>query len=99
MRWPIFFRGFLQAVFVLYCIEAGVFLILVPWREAWQRLLLDLPISTLHPLLLTPIARGAVSGFGLVHLVWGAHDLRGLLGARPGDGATDQAASGHLREW
>jgi hypothetical protein len=26
-------------------------------------------------LLGAPIVRGAVSGFGLVHFVWGAHDL------------------------
>ncbi len=25
--------------------------------------------------LLHPIVRGAITGFGLVHLIWGAHDL------------------------
>lgn len=79
MRWRPFLGGFLRAVFVLYCIEAGVFLVLVPWREAWQRLLTDFPIASLRTVLFAPWARGAITGFGLVHLVWGAHDLRQLL--------------------
>ena len=29
-----------------------------------------------------PVVRGAVSGFGLVHLVWGAHDLLGWIERR-----------------
>ena len=29
-----------------------------------------------------PIVRGAVSGFGLVHLVWAAHDLLGWIERR-----------------
>ena len=33
----------------------------------------------LHDLLLHPAFRGAVSGFGVYHLVWGTHDLDRLL--------------------
>jgi hypothetical protein len=39
-------------------------------------------LGFLGPLLLHPLFRGAVSGFGLVHLVWGANDLQALLGWR-----------------
>lgn len=79
MRFRLFLRGFLRALFILYCVEAGIFLTILPWRETWDRLLLDLPYPMLHDLLLRPLVRGAVSGFGLVHLVWSAHDLEGLF--------------------
>jgi hypothetical protein len=71
-----------RILFVVYCVEAGVFLILAPWGPMWARTLSHLPLGFLGPLLLHPLFRGAVSGFGLVHLVWGANDLQALLGWR-----------------
>jgi hypothetical protein len=82
MRWATFLRGFARAFFVLYCVEAGLFLTLAPWRSAWPHLLMAFPVVSLRNLLLDPVARGAISGFGLVHLVWGFHDLRELLRSR-----------------
>ena len=82
MSWRPFLRGFLRALFILYCIEAGVFLVLVPWREAWSQLLFGFPSQTVRQALLTSVGRGAVTGFGLIHLVWGAHDLQELLASR-----------------
>jgi hypothetical protein len=35
--------------------------------------------EALRVILIHPVFRGAVSGFGAVHLVWGAHDLEVLL--------------------
>jgi hypothetical protein len=37
--------------------------------------MLQIPFAGLRMLALTTSARGAVSGFGLVHLIWGAHDV------------------------
>lgn len=71
-------------LFILYCIDAGVLLLLAPWSLTWDRLALELPLGLLRGLFLHPVARGAVSGFGLVHLVWGAHDLDALLARRRG---------------
>ena len=66
-------------LFVLYCLEAGLFLVFAPWNGGWDRLAFRMPIDTLRDLLLATGFRGAMSGFGLVHLVWGLHDLRGLV--------------------
>ena len=82
MRWATFLQGLARALFVLYCVEAGVFLTLAPWRAAWPHLLMAFPVVGLRNVMLEPLARGAISGFGLVHLVWGAHDLRELLRRR-----------------
>jgi hypothetical protein len=82
MRRSPFIDGLISALFVLYCIEAGAFLALAPWREVWLKFAAWFPDPTLHPILLHPLTRGAVTGFGLVHLVWGIHDLERLLARR-----------------
>jgi len=61
--------------FALYCLEAGLFFVVVPWTRLW----------TLNPLLhsseaMTLLAgnafvRGFVSGFGVVHLIIGIRDI------------------------
>jgi len=78
MRW-----GWLpQAFFVLYCIEAGVLLLLAPWSTSWDRTVIRVPSLAVQGVLAHPLLRGAVSGFGLVHLVWGVHDLDRWLARR-----------------
>lgn len=73
-----------RILFVLYCVEAGVFLLLTPWSPRWEQSLIELPATGLTLFLLHPAVRGAISGFGLVHLIWGAHDLDLWLAARRG---------------
>ena len=71
MRSESIFRG----VFVVYCVEAGLFLCLSPWLTAWSHALILLPFGPLRDFLLTSWVRSAISAFGLLHLVWGVHDL------------------------
>ena len=71
-----------RALFILYCFEAGTFLVIVPWTLAWDRNFVQVAASWLRSLLLEPALRGAVSGFGLVHLLWGAHDLETWIAQR-----------------
>jgi len=75
-------RRLLHLLFVLYCAEAGFFLVVVPWSAAWERMAASLGSASLAGMLGASIVRGAVSGFGLVHWVWGAHDLFGWMERR-----------------
>lgn len=75
-------RSLIRFLFVLYCIEVGVLLALAPWSPNWDRAVVQLPLDSLRLALLHPAVRGAFTGFGLVHLVWGAHDLDLWLLAR-----------------
>jgi hypothetical protein len=68
-----------RILFILYCIEAGTFLVLAPWSPVWDRVLLQIPGELAHSVGLYPFVRAAVTGFGLIHLVWGAHDLDELI--------------------
>lgn len=72
-----------QYLFILYCTTIGVALLFLPWSPGWDRLVLNLPFDGLR-WLVAPAARGAISGFGLVHLVWSVHELREFL--RPSAG-------------
>ena len=64
-----------RLIFALYCAEAGIFLLTAPWLSAWDRLAYSMPWTDLRWILLAPLARSAVSAFGLIHLVWLAHDV------------------------
>jgi hypothetical protein len=65
----------LPIFFALYCLEAGLFFLVVPWTMIW----------TLNPLLHSnpmvgmwadnPFVRGFVSGVGLLHLIVSIRDL------------------------
>jgi hypothetical protein len=77
MRSSALFRVF----FILYCAEAGLFLLFAPWSLVWDRTVMQLPLGVLRDLSMQPLLRSALSGFGLVHLVWGLHDLMLLLTA------------------
>ena len=66
----------MRYVFILYCAAVGVVLVLAPWSPGWDQMLSYL--SAEFELLRRPLLRGALSGFGLVHLVWCLHDLHGL---------------------
>ena len=52
---------------------------LIPWSPGWDRMLSHLPAG--FEILRLPLLRGAITGFGLVHLVWCAHDLLQMLRA------------------
>lgn len=71
-----------RVFFVIYCFEAGFLLLIAPWHPTWDRTVMQLSAAALRNLLLHPMMRGGVSGFGLIHLVWGAHDLAALLAQR-----------------
>jgi hypothetical protein len=68
-----------RILFILYCVEAGTFLVLAPWSTVWDRTLIQISFDLLRTAALHPLARAAVTGFGLIHLVWGAHDLDELI--------------------
>ena len=68
-----------RLLFILYCVEAGTFLLLAPWSPVWASLLIQIPLPVVHAAFLHPLLRAGMSGFGIIHLVWGAHDLDELI--------------------
>jgi len=84
------FDSLYRVLFLIYCLEAGVFLLFAPWSQAWDRLILLAPLGLFRSLLLAPWLRGLLTGFGVVHLLWVLHDVDlWARGVAPTDGETE----------
>jgi len=84
--WP-YLRFFL---YLLYYFEVGLFLIVAPWAEGWDRQVALLSAPGLTPWLRSGYMRGGVSAVGLIHLVWGVLEaLSAARGARAAGGSAE----------
>ena len=71
---PRWFRRLSSVLFVVFCFELGLFLLVYPWTDAWADnyfsvAVPDSALSTWRTLWNNPYVRGGVSGLGLVN-VW-----------------------------
>ena len=57
-----------MVLYASYLTNVGLFLLLLPWSEAWARFVLLTP-PKVGAILDIPALRGAVSAFGLLHLI------------------------------
>ena len=58
----------LLLTFILFCLELGVFLLLLPWSALWERNYFLFRYPALAPYLLNNVLRGVISGLGLVDI-------------------------------
>jgi len=65
----------LALFFALYCLEAGLLFIVVPWTRVWTLSPLWQGNAFLAVWAMNPFVRGFVSGFGVVHLIIGLKDI------------------------
>jgi hypothetical protein len=59
---------------VVSSLLVGVILAVVPWTGLWDSNYLLQPYPSLRFLLLSPFARGTVTGLGLVNIVMAVHE-------------------------
>ena len=70
-----------RVVVVLYFLEAGLMLVVVPWTRFWDRNYFVELQPLLETALTTPVVRGSVSGLGLICVGAALVELRdGLRG-------------------
>jgi hypothetical protein len=62
-------------LYVLICLEVGIFLMLVPWSVIWERNYFLQVYPGLRPLLLDPTFRGAISGLGVANVYFVLHEV------------------------
>ncbi len=92
----------LFVVFILFCIELGLFLIVLPWTEIWERNLLLAYFPILRSWILNDFVRGAFSGLGLVNLwvavsdIWNFRRNLALLEEEERRGKSDEPAPNPL---
>ena len=58
-------------LYVFYCFEVGVFLLIFPWSNIWDQNSLLSHYPDLRLIILNNFFRGAVSGLGLANLLLG----------------------------
>ena len=68
--------------FALYCLEAGIFFVVVPWTRVWTMNPLLQTSPTVAMIAANPFVRGFVTGFGVVHLLIGVKDIVRIAAAR-----------------
>ena len=64
-------KRFWLVIFVLFCLEVGIILTVLPWTRLWAENSLLLGHSRIHDLLQQNFVRGLVSGLGLVDIWMG----------------------------
>lgn len=66
-------------LFILYCLEAGVFFIIAPWTRFWTTNPLFQSSELLAVLTESFYLRGLISGLGIVHLLVGTREALALF--------------------
>ena len=56
----------LVIVFIFFCFELGLFLIIFPWSQYWENNLFLFYLPSVREFVLSNYFRGAVSGLGIV---------------------------------
>jgi hypothetical protein len=64
----------LYFLYLLYCVEAGVFLCLAPWSRVWSNSYF-VQMPALREILLSGYLRGAICSLGVLHLAAAARDF------------------------
>jgi hypothetical protein len=70
------------ALSVLISLMVGLFLAFVPWTNLWDSNYLLQPYPALRLLVVSPFARGTVSGLGLLNIVLAVHEAYQHLSLR-----------------
>jgi len=55
-------------IFIVFCLELGMFLLVFPWSELWDRNILLSLVPEWHRYWDSAYLRGAISGLGVVNL-------------------------------
>jgi hypothetical protein len=68
-----------QVFSVVSSLLVGAVLVAAPWTTLWEANYLLQPHAGVRAILLSPFARGAVSGLGFVNILLALHEARQLL--------------------
>lgn len=70
-RWEIWKGRVSLVIFVLFCLEIGIVLTVLPWTSVWTTNSLLGPFPQLKAVLVSDFVRGLISGLGLINIWMG----------------------------
>jgi hypothetical protein len=65
----------LKVIYILYCIEAGIFLLWLPWLSIWDANFFTFIYPQILPVITNSFLKGAVLGLGIVNIMIGIHEV------------------------
>ena len=65
----------LRILYILFCFQVGIFLLILPWMRLWESHSLLLQYPAVRPVMLNNFFRGAVSGLGIVNVLIGGMEV------------------------
>jgi hypothetical protein len=77
--------GVTRLLLVLFYLEVGFALIVVPWSAFWDRNYFAQALPSVHTFITNNFVRGAVSGIGIVNIFVGISELVSMMLARRQD--------------
>jgi hypothetical protein len=64
-----------QVVYILYCLEVGIFLLFLPWMNLWDTNYIVYLYPKLRPIVANPYLKGGVVGLGIVNILIGIQGI------------------------
>jgi hypothetical protein len=61
--------------YILYSLEVGIFLLMLPWMTFWDNNFLVFYYPRIRPVVGNPFIKGAVLGLGIVNIMIGIHEI------------------------
>jgi hypothetical protein len=61
-------RLLVTIIYIGYLVQVGLLMVILPWSDLWRLLIAQLPLRVAW-ILDAPAARGALTGFGVLHLL------------------------------
>ncbi|MGA2260640.1 MAG: hypothetical protein ABSH28_04300 [Acidobacteriota bacterium] len=65
----------LRIIYIIYSLEVGSYLIVLPSQSIWDNNDLLYRFPSLRPLIVNPFLKGAVLGLGIVNLLIGLYEI------------------------
>jgi hypothetical protein len=65
----------LSILYILFSVEAGLFLLWLPWQRIWDNNYLLHLCPQVQPLIANPFFKGAILGLGIVNILMGIHQI------------------------
>jgi len=65
----------LSVIYILYSLEAGLFLLWLPWLDVWENNYLLLLYPQIRSLVASPFFKGAILGLGIDNILMGIYEI------------------------
>jgi hypothetical protein len=65
----------LSVIYIVFCFEVGIFLILFPWFTVWENNVIVHRYPLIKEVVLNGYVRGAITGLGISNLILGVLEV------------------------